>query len=110
MRTRTLVGLAFAALLAFLAAGSGVAAQGQQRNAPAPAQPFECPALTGRTFDNGTSIVSATLVTSGSVPASDGAEARNLPPFCRVQGVSKPSADSDIRFEVWLPQPAAWNG
>ena len=26
-----------------------------------------------------------------------------------MQGVSKPSADSDIRFEVWLPQPAAWN-
>jgi feruloyl esterase len=26
-----------------------------------------------------------------------------------VQGVSKPSQESDIRFEVWLPQPAAWN-
>ena len=26
-----------------------------------------------------------------------------------MQGVSKPSADSDIRFEVWLPQPAGWN-
>jgi feruloyl esterase len=34
----------------------------------------------------------------------------NLPAFCRVQGVSKPSADSNIVFEVWLPEPANWNG
>lgn len=33
----------------------------------------------------------------------------NLPAFCRVQGVIKPSADSNIRFEVWLPS-ANWNG
>ena len=51
----------------------------------------------------------STLVTSGTLRISDTVTSRNLPPFCRVQGVSKPSADSDIRFEVWLPQPAAWN-
>jgi Tannase and feruloyl esterase len=27
-----------------------------------------------------------------------------------VQGVIKPSADSDIKFEVWLPPQASWNG
>jgi Tannase and feruloyl esterase len=32
-----------------------------------------------------------------------------LPAFCRVTGVLKPSSDSDIRFEVWLPV-SAWNG
>jgi hypothetical protein len=32
----------------------------------------------------------------------------NLPPFCRVAGSIKPSADSDIRFEAWLP--ATWTG
>src|SRR5208282_432692 len=31
-------------------------------------------------------------------------------PFCRVQGTIKPSADSDIKFEVWLPPEASWNG
>jgi feruloyl esterase len=31
-------------------------------------------------------------------------------PFCRVQGVIKPSADSEIKFEVWLPPAATWNG
>jgi feruloyl esterase len=33
----------------------------------------------------------------------------NVPSFCRVSGVLKPSSDSDIRFEVWMPQ-AGWNG
>jgi hypothetical protein len=33
----------------------------------------------------------------------------NLPAFCRVAGSIKPSADSDIQFEVWLPA-ANWNG
>ena len=32
-------------------------------------------------------------------------------PFCRVQGVTRPSTDSLINFEVWLPATAsAWNG
>jgi feruloyl esterase len=34
--------------------------------------------------------------------------ARN-PAFCRVAGSIRPSADSDIKFEVWLPQKG-WNG
>jgi feruloyl esterase len=33
----------------------------------------------------------------------------SLPPFCRVAGTIRPTADSDIRFEVWLPA-AGWNG
>jgi feruloyl esterase len=32
-----------------------------------------------------------------------------LPAFCRVAATSKPSADSDIRFEVWMPL-SGWNG
>lgn len=32
-----------------------------------------------------------------------------LPAFCRVALIAKPSADSDIRIEVWLPI-AGWNG
>ena len=34
----------------------------------------------------------------------------HLPAFCRVAGIARPSADSDIRFEVWLPAAAHWNG
>ena len=30
--------------------------------------------------------------------------------YCRVQATSKPTADSDIRFELWIPLGPAWNG
>ena len=32
-----------------------------------------------------------------------------MPAFCRVTLTSKPSTDSDIRIEVWLPE-SGWNG
>src|SRR5204862_423629 len=33
-----------------------------------------------------------------------------LPAYCRVNATLKPSPDSDIKIEVWLPAGAAWNG
>lgn len=30
-------------------------------------------------------------------------------PFCRVAGTIKPTTDSDIHFELWLPPKADWN-
>jgi feruloyl esterase len=35
--------------------------------------------------------------------------AKDLPEFCRVAAVAKPSEDSLIKFEVWMPA-AHWNG
>src|SRR3954463_5003932 len=35
--------------------------------------------------------------------------AARLPAFCRVQVVDRPSQDSEIKTEVWLPL-AGWNG
>jgi feruloyl esterase len=35
--------------------------------------------------------------------------AKDLPEFCRVSAVIKPSKDSEIRFEVWMPA-SNWNG
>jgi Tannase and feruloyl esterase len=29
---------------------------------------------------------------------------------CQVNGVSRPTADSEIRFVLWLPAPEDWNG
>jgi feruloyl esterase len=54
-----------------------------------------------------------TITTAESVPAGKflppvGAPLDQIPAFCRVAGVIKPSADSYIRFEVWLPA-AGWN-
>ncbi|MBV8903247.1 MAG: tannase/feruloyl esterase family alpha/beta hydrolase, partial [Acidobacteriia bacterium] len=34
---------------------------------------------------------------------------KNLPAFCRVAATLRPSSDSDIRVEVWLPT-SNWNG
>jgi len=68
-----------------------------------------CARLAGATFDGGVTITEATFVTSGSLTVSPTVSLTNLPSFCRVQGTAKPSADSDIFFEVWLPRPDAWN-
>ncbi len=34
---------------------------------------------------------------------------KGLPAFCRVVAVAKPTADSDIKLEIWLPA-TGWNG
>src|ERR1700681_1248504 len=34
---------------------------------------------------------------------------KNLPAFCRVTATLKPTSDSDIKIEVWLPA-SGWNG
>jgi Tannase and feruloyl esterase len=44
---------------------------------------------------------------AGEFPVPGGKPIASLPAFCRVAGSIKPSSDSDIRFEVWLP--ATWN-
>lgn len=56
-----------------------------------------------------TTITMAERVTSGdlSVPGIE-KPLHELPPFCRVTGVLRPTADSEIRFEVWLPEKD-WN-
>jgi len=80
--------------------------QGQRGPARAP---VDCADLTKLTFEGNTSITSATPVTSPDVVVSTNVTLTKVPPFCRVQGLSKPSGDSSIFFEVWLPQQANWN-
>jgi hypothetical protein len=70
----------------------------------------DCGNLAGKSFGAAT-ITGATSVappssllgTDPPVPVAINAA------FCRVQGVIRPTADSDIRFEVWLPPTDAWN-
>ena len=33
-----------------------------------------------------------------------------LPAFCRVEATARPTSDSEIKFEVWIPPAEAWNG
>lgn len=61
-----------------------------------------------------TTIVSATSVSAGPFNLPRGGNPRQpesltVPAFCRVQGVIKPTPDSDIKFEVWMPAQG-WNG
>jgi hypothetical protein len=56
-----------------------------------------------------TRITAAQLVATGVLTPPGERAIHNLPAFCRVEGVSKPSSDSDIQFEVWLPT-SGWNG
>jgi feruloyl esterase len=57
-----------------------------------------------------TEITLAEQVTSGTVDIpGGGAPIRGLPASCRVTGVLRPTNDSEIRFEVWMPEQG-WNG
>jgi feruloyl esterase len=66
-----------------------------------------------------TTITMAETVAAGGfespVPAGPGpgpgpGDFSKLPAFCRVAGSIEPTADSDIRFELWLPSIDDWNG
>jgi feruloyl esterase len=49
------------------------------------------------------------LPTTGPASAQQTAVFKELPAFCRVAATLRPSSDSDIRIEVWMPL-ANWNG
>ena len=67
---------------------------------------LSCAQLTSVTPEAST-ITSAAIVTP---PATVGGATVSVP-FCRVQGTARPSQDSEIKFEVWLPPTAAaWTG
>src|ERR1700747_1202875 len=68
----------------------------------------DCSALKQRKLAD-TTIATAERGTSGSLEGP-GIEKplHDLPVFCRVTGVFRPGPDSDIRFEVWLPEKD-WN-
>jgi feruloyl esterase len=47
-------------------------------------------------------------------PAPEDVDPKGPPPvkvpFCRVQITARPTSDSDIRLELWIPSGAGWNG
>jgi feruloyl esterase len=56
-----------------------------------------------------TTIVSAESIGPGAFKTKDGKPLTDLKAFCRVVGVAKPTRDSQITFEVWMPT-SDWNG
>ena len=78
-----------------------------------PAMAATCESLTSLTLPD-TTITMAQSVPAGgfTLPGGNGqanAAFQYLPAFCRVTATLKPSSDSDIRIEVWLPA-SNWNG
>ena len=59
----------------------------------------------------GTTITIAKALEAGAFegPGAPAASFKQLPAFCRVAATLKPSPDSDIKIEVWLPAER-WNG
>jgi feruloyl esterase len=77
-----------------------------------------CETLSNLTLPN-TTITTAQVVAAGQfvAPAAPGRGGRggrggnayaSLPAFCRVAATLKPSSDSDIKIEVWMPA-TGWN-
>lgn len=76
----------------------------------AAAVPTPCEALARLNLP-ATVIQKAETIAAGSFqpPIANSQPIRGLPSFCRVAGSIRPSADSDIQFEVWMPS-TGWNG
>lgn len=74
-----------------------------------------CEKLAGAKIPGATITLAQTVAagTFAGPPAPSGADLsalyKSLPAFCRVVAEAKPTADSDIKIEVWLPV-AGWNG
>ncbi len=70
-----------------------------------------CASLTTLALPHAT-VTSAEALTQ--YPAERDVDPKGPPPvkvpFCRVKITARPTADSDIRIEVWIPSGAGWNG
>jgi feruloyl esterase len=83
----------------------------------APCWAVTCESLASLALPN-TNITLAQPVAAGELALPDrtfggtpsaAVALKDLPAFCRVAATLKPSDDSDIKIEVWLPA-SAWNG
>jgi feruloyl esterase len=54
-------------------------------------------------------VPEGSFVLPGAPRGASPQEMRNLPAFCRIAATLRPSSDSDIKIEVWMPA-ANWNG
>ena len=74
-----------------------------------------CESLSTLRLQDTTITLAAPVPAGEFAPAAGAATApvseafKNLPAFCRVAATLKPTADSDIKIEVWMPA-AGWNG
>jgi len=95
---RVLAASVFACVLATIVAHQPVAAR------------TSCENLSSLGLPNATITMAQSVAAGAFTPPDGGGQtARNAPAFCRVAATLKPTSDSDIKIEVWLPS-AGWNG
>lgn len=83
---------------------------------PAVTMAATCESLASLTLPS-TTITSASSVAAGafappkppSLPIPPAVAYKDLPQFCRVAATVRPTKDSEIKFEVWMPA-TSWNG
>ena len=75
-----------------------------------------CDSLSSLALPDASITLAQSVSPGGFTPPSGRAAAgpgegpfKNLPAFCRVAATLKPTSDSDIKIEVWLPA-SGWNG
>jgi feruloyl esterase len=74
-----------------------------------------CESLASTKLPNATITAAQTVAAGAFAPAGGGgrgggAQFSDLPAFCRIAATLKPTADSDIKIEVWMPAASGWNG
>lgn len=80
--------------------------------AAVPAGAVSCAGLANTVLPDAQILTVQTIVSGSFTPTvPPGSPALlNLPKFCRVVAMSKPTSNSTIGFEVWLPIGAVYNG
>jgi feruloyl esterase len=68
-----------------------------------------CDSLTSLIIPD-TTITSAAPVAAGPLSLPGTRAPLTVPAICRVLAVSRPTPDSEIHFELWIPPAEAWNG
>src|SRR5262245_14466024 len=79
-----------------------------------PASAATCESLASLNLPDATITLAQSVAAGAFAPAGGGgrgggANFSDLPAFCRVTATLKPTTDSDINIEVWLPA-SNWNG
>ncbi len=81
-------------------------------SSPAPnVQPASvaCEQLASLRLTNAT-VTLAHAYPAGTFTPTAGGRSLDAPAFCRVMVTARPTADSDIKVEVWIPDGGGWNG
>ncbi|HEY2645973.1 MAG TPA: tannase/feruloyl esterase family alpha/beta hydrolase [Candidatus Acidoferrales bacterium] len=109
MPTKTIKSVLFSILLCGLILFCGTL-KAQAPSGHNSADAAACDHLASVTLSN-TTVTSAHVVPAGQFkpPAGPNSGYGDLPAFCRVSMTIKPSSDSDIKSETWLPL-SGWNG